>query len=843
MKRKNIFVLMLLAAFASGFGNIADVEVVVTARGFESVLTETATVGEKVTTGNEEDDDTNSDDGKTGDFLKNLKESVEEMNTKNAETKLVTGDMELNIQCGFENMLKYGRNICIQSTITNNGNNFTGYMQIVIPTASTDSNHVMYQKEISIPAGETKKIMFPLSPEAVGFQYYVRLIDEQGNEVVTKDLIPNFQYDMEKLFVGVLTDEKDYLGYLSQTDVKVFYLDKDKLPEEENALDTLDIIVVNNFNTGNLSKEQYESLQTWVSNGGCLVIGTGSTGSKTLDIFKDDFITGSFGDVDADGVMSLDLDNSKEVTVKKAGRTFYNIEKGLGNVMICNQDLGVEYDDWSTVGNSLIKAMKNNLSTYKQTQLNKDIDSSYYQIINGLASMLDFQIPSVGKYALVLTIYIILTGPFLYLILKKIDKRHLLWGIVPVSAIAFGIGIYALGSETRLDGPVVGYMNFYTLDGSGKDNGVEDIFFSITVPTNDKYTFELPATTKISCLNDNYDDGYYGGYTSNQQNNKKDKWSYKTLINYGAEGTTVQLKDYSTFSEAYFKSVSSHTGEGTYQYNLKSYGYQLSGTFTNNLGYDLERAVIICDQRLFVLGDIKNGESIDLGTIEKENIYNISTADSIYSNDLISELAGGDIYSDSVESSVRKRAGALEYMFDYNYTELLQTPKLIAFTEEEAGEGFVQQLDLDCNGLKIVEIPLEVDRTNGKKEFIANLDSYGNVIEGDFDSIYRYSYTEEAIQEVQFEEDDVIRSIGYDEAVNIELSSNQNYYGSFDGKIYFYNVNTKQYDLVIKSGTETKVTNMEQYLDKDNKLLIKYKFKNGNGDITFPILSAIKEAK
>ena len=77
--------------------------------------------------------------------------------------------------------------------------------------------------------------------------------------------------------------------------------------------------------------------------------------------------------------------------------------------------------------------------------------------------------------------------------------------------------------------------------------------------------------------------------------------------------------------------------------------------------------------------------------------------------------------------------------------------------------------------------------------------------------------------------------------MNPELENKSSYYG-FDGKIYFYNVEKGKYELVIESGNETKVTDMQKYLDKNNKLLIKYKFSNKDEN-TFPILSAIKEAK
>lgn len=835
-KAKSIFALMLLAVLANGFAGKADT---ISAKQYGQSL-KAPEVAVAVLEEEEGDDEEEPDDGKTGNFLKDLKNSIEEMNKKNAETKLVTGNMELTMQCGFENMVKYGRNICIQSEITNNDSDFVGYMQVIIPSTDNENN-VMYQKEISIPAGETKKIMFPLAPDAVGYRYNVRIVDEKGKEVLTKELVPNFQYDSEKLFVGVLTDEKDYLGYLSQTDIKVFYLDKDKLPDEETSLDTLDIIVFNNFNTGNLSEEQYTALKTWVSNGGCLVIGTGTTGSKTLDIFKDDFITGKFGDVNTEGVMSLELDKSQEIVSKKSDRTFYNIEKGLGNVIICSEDLGVKYADWQTVGKNIVKTIKKNLSEYKKTQIDTSADSSYYEIIDGLSNMNSIKLPSIGKYALILTIYIIITGPFLYLVLKKIDKRNLLWGLVPVSAIAFGIGIYALGSETRLNDPIVGYMNFYTLDGSGKDQGEEKIFFGITVPSNDKYVFELPETSKISCLNAGYEDYYYGGQPNN---NKKNKWDYKTAISYGAEDTTVQLKNYSTFDNAYFKSQSVHTGNGTYEYHVKSYEYKLSGTFTNHLGYDLEKALVLCDQRLYAIGDIKDGESVDLGKIKEEDIYNIYSADSFYDDKMMEKLTGGDPYSNrNVEQSVRKRYGALQYMFNYQSGELLAKPKLIAFTEEESGEGFVQQLDLESNGLKVVELALDIDRTNKNNEFIPNIDEYCNVLEGEFDEQYRYSYTEEALFEVKFDEDDVIKAIEYNKEVNPELKPGGNYYGKFAGKIYFYNNDKGDYDLVIEAGTEQKITNLKPYLDDENKMLIKYKFKEGGGDETFPILSAVKEAK
>lgn len=838
-KIKSVFWILLFATLTSGF--TGDKETVSAKRceaGSATARTEVAT-DTNVPTLEEEDDTEN--DGETGNFLKDLKKSIENLNKKNAETKLTTKDMELTMQCGFENMVKYGRNICIHSNITNNGDNFVGYMQIVVPSFDNDDN-VMYQKEISIPAGETKNIMFPLAPEVVGYKYNVRIVDEQGKEVVAKELVPNFQYDEAKLFVGVLTDEKDYLGYLSQADIKVFYLNKDNLPDDEVSLDTLDIIVINNFNTGNLSQEQYGALKAWVNNGGSLVIGTGATGSKTLDVFKDDFISGTFGDIGSDGVMSLKLDDSEEISIKKAERSFYNVKKGLGNVLICSRDLGVEYNDWAVVGKSIVNGMKKQLRDNKSIQMGDTGVDSYYEIMSALDSTNQLKLPSVAKYALVLFIYIFITGPFLYLLLKKLDKRSLLWGMIPASAILFGVGIYALGSETRLDDPFVGYINFYKLDGSGKNQGEENIFFNITLPTNEKYTFELPETTQISSLSENYD--MYNTMNYNQKKDKKDKWAYKTAINYGAEGTTVQLKDYSTFSSAYFKSRSRHMADGTYEYNLNAYKHKLSGNFKNNLGYDLERAMIVCDQKLYYLGDIENGKSIDMSTVKEGNIYSIITMDDIYNGDIISKIAGGDPYQRNVEWSVINRYNILEYMFNYKFLEITEGTKLIAFTEEESGDGFVKQMDLDCNGLRVVEIPLEIDRTNGNKEFIPNLDEYVEIIEGEVESDYRYAYTNEVLAEIQFEEEDNIKSISYEKTMNPDLGGYSNHYSyTFKGKIYFYNLNTKQYDLVIEGGQEKIITNLEEYLDKDNKLLLKYQANDNNEEMFMPILSAIKEVE
>ena len=69
-------------------------------------------------------------------------------------------------------------------------------------------------------------------------------------------------------------------------------------------------------------------------------------------------------------------------------------------------------------------------------------------------------------------VYVIIAGPVAYIIMKKKDKRNLLWLIVPVLSVAFSVTIYLIGTSTRIQRPFINYVSTIKLPekAGGKNN-------------------------------------------------------------------------------------------------------------------------------------------------------------------------------------------------------------------------------------------------------------------------------------------------------------------------------------------------------------------------------------
>ena len=118
---------------------------------------------------------------------------------------------------------------------------------------------------------------------------YVRLLDENGNEVVSKRLKLNLNLETAELFIGVLSDNPAELLYFNGVGVnystlrtKTIEMTASTLPASELGLDQLDVLLITDFDSGKLSGQQIEAVWEWVRKGGVLLIGTGERGEDTL---------------------------------------------------------------------------------------------------------------------------------------------------------------------------------------------------------------------------------------------------------------------------------------------------------------------------------------------------------------------------------------------------------------------------------------------------------------------------------------------------------------------------------------------------------------------------------
>lgn len=196
-------------------------------------------------------------------------------------------DFTVEVQYGFDNKIQVGCYMPVYVTVTNNGKNFEGAVQIIVPG---NYYNTMHGKEISIAAGDTKTIMLTAPFNVNAPQFTVRIVDKD-DDVVWKDYVKtNVLKVLNTVNIGVLSDDYTALSYMadqalinySDIRTRIYELSVDTFPENYKALDMLDVILISNFSTDKLTEAQVTAMDLWINDGGLLLLGSGSTVNKTF---------------------------------------------------------------------------------------------------------------------------------------------------------------------------------------------------------------------------------------------------------------------------------------------------------------------------------------------------------------------------------------------------------------------------------------------------------------------------------------------------------------------------------------------------------------------------------
>lgn len=807
------------------------------------------------------------------------------------------GNLTLSIDYGFDKYVKSGCYMRVMADITNNGENFMGSLRVIIPDSS--QKRYMYQKDVSIAAGETKRVEMavPVGSDTISYNFVVA--DEEERVIAEKSVKAYISRD-ESLFTGILTDDTQSMSYLSGSQLKTFYLGAETFPEDVMALDSLDILIINDFNTDKLGTKQYEALKNFVTKGGTLVLGTGATGQKTLALFDDSFFKGTIGGLsrkttafglNEEGLTKIKAQLLEEVlqrqaqeeaekqeetsetqeaddeeisyelfpeaeeinrlqlslvekdildvhlegavpVVKEDGTVLLErLDIGQGNVLLATMDLGLDSSLRDTIGMEIINQIASNISISRQDQ--RDMENTGYNfnyLRNSAVELIDEdKLPKVSSYVVILLVYILVIGPPLYFILKRLDKRNLMWILIPVFSVLFGSFIYGIGDTTRQSGPYIGYFALNTIENGTVD---EDIFFGITAPYNNNYEVDV---SEIGDLVPLVEEGYY----SNSQ--ATEGTDYNIAIKYSGDTTKIEIKDYSAFEPTYFETNHQAAATGTVGSTMKFEDFQITGEITNLLGQDLKQTALYAYGTVYLLGDIEQGQTISLDDREGYKIMNRSD---IYRYDeFLTKISGGRPYGNRKEQTAEQ----IRYYYSYEYflskeaASFRQGCYLLGFSSEDS--SVLETTGLEASGVTMMAVAVDVDLKGENGIYIPKIDSYIQNIEGGVDTLERVIYEENITMDIQFDSRDVITELIYSEAMNNEFDIGWS--NGFYGEIRAYNYLTGNYDLIFTSGTPGSVST-ENYVNEDNQMRLLIEADAARMEsyqVTLPILSAIKEGK
>ena len=213
-------------------------------------------------------------------------------------------------------------------------------------------------------------------------------------------------------------------------------------------------------------------------------------------------IEGSINEVQKINIVDIKVENS-EVLVKEGNDVLVQkIRVDEGCIIINSFDLALEpFNSWkdnvSFAKNLYGLAKSNYLDQYRRGR-----DRGYY-MINELGNTIS--IITVNKIKVltgIIGLYIVIAAPILYIFLKKKDKREWMWWIVPSLAVIFSIGVYSLGSDSRVRGARANLI--YSLDISDEGNLTGDSFAIIKQATKKEIKIGTKDNKMLEPINENY---------------------------------------------------------------------------------------------------------------------------------------------------------------------------------------------------------------------------------------------------------------------------------------------------------------------------------------------------
>ena len=763
---------------------------------------------------------------------------------------LLSGVLSLDVSCGYDGNAKAGRYAPMEISVGNGGEDeFTGVVSIV--TMEADEEIYSYEYSVTVEGNgqEEMEIYVPLGTGSD--QVFVSVCNDSGQEMAEKRLKIEASEETAELFVGLLSDHPERLAYLDGVGVsfgalrtRAFPIATEDFPEEERGLDTLDVLVVNDYRLRNLSEQQTRAIMDWVEAGGVMVLGTGDRVDDTLGRFAPELLDESYDSPqrmeihpDGDGAMGEIPTETVEVScvrVSLHGGTVLTADQGFpllsvamkeqGIVAVTAYDLG-DIEAYGRANSSFVDEMFTDiLGEERISQLSAYIygntGEEYWAVQNAINTGNVEKLPNVGLYMLVTAVYIGLAGPGIYLFLKKREMRRYYGTCLTGCAVLFAVILYAMGSKTRFHGTFITYA---TVKDATGDAVTETTYVNLRNPYSRPYRVEVDPAYAVAPVTRNM---YYYGENRKRFTGAEEN---QVSVRYGQESTSVAVQDAAAFDSKYFRLTRQEENvseEGLTGY-LRYYDGQVSGSVTNQYDSDLEDVAVILYGRLVPVGDMKAGETVELDSLESlsapvNDPYSVASFLTA-----LSEYEQADI-NDAGYMRALERTNLLVFYMQNSLQGYRSEARAVAFRPSGDDEPQEWMKRYDSFGLTMLTSSIEVDSSQDRMRYRSALLKRASAIQGSYDPTSNMIYSQEPAT--------VVYSLGGDLDVSrVEFCSVDPVFAGeedsswkiFAGDMYMYNHVTGKFDrmedMVLEEG------DLIYYLSPENELTVRFVSTDDSG--------------
>ena len=757
----------------------------------------------------------------------------------NKSGNIDTDDFAIKVVCGIEGNYKYGAAIPVNIDIESKTEDFTGLVRIIVPGSTWYGSEAMaYEKEILLTANSPKRVTLSAYGGSGATTFTFQLEDEKGKVLIEEPVKIASKVNQNAL-VGVLSEDYTALNYMDKLaihlknyegETQLVELSENDIPEHFSGIEAISYLVIDRFDTSKLSGEQIGAIADWVSQGGVLIVSGGSDCKQTLsglmDIvpLKDIKNTEAKFDVyskDAEAdTVEIEFANDGSLNIPQIegannldgvitqSELIRDYEYNNGHIVVTGFGLGMEpvvsWGQNSKFAQKLFEASAKGYSSQRLGYLNYGSYSDVWSMRSALDTVMDDKYPHVTAIIIILACFV-LFGPIIYFVLKKLDKRELLWTIIPVCAVAFTVIIFIANADVRIRYPISKSITvLYDEDDEGISSKSASVSMGVLVPGT-KHTTVLASEKLVNPKVVTGEEEYY------DTQNTKIEWNndYTSSIRQTADGYLLGYDNTSTFKTKYVSfdyTGETKVGEGLVaDCNRTVTG--ISGKIVNNTEYDFSQVCVFTYGRAVPLGQIKKGQTVEF--TEKDNqaffdmdLYNLKFPSVKRETKNYNELV--NVYTMAYQN----------YM--YNDVENNRSSVFLAGYIGEWDGDYIQDENVKEYNKAIYIKKNNIGYSDYEDADIQNLFSYANQSDQwDMNDGQLYSTNAEVMFDLSDDMDKVYALIR-------ARDSERRYGQTKNTKIFAWNNETQEYDELFVDDIVVKFDNGCPYLDDEGRIKMKF---------------------
>lgn len=427
--------------------------------------------------------------------------------------------VQLLIHAGFDGHYRRNQWFPIVIEARNDGPDIRGVIEWTFPGNHERTN---FQQTIDLPRGAQKRFtLYAYSTDFARIGQVRVVTDKTEHAIAQVQLQP---VDSDQFTVGVVSNDTTLLNSLSSMQIAqtsgtfVIHIQPDFIPENSQAMNGLDVLVVHDISTSGLTENQQDAIRRWVLLGGQLVVSGGINAEQTTSGLAD-ILPVTVGDLISNAslvqlqeyvpinVSQIRNTLPDEVTINQVtlgdgaiARDEANLVTtraiGNGTVIFCAFNVGVlrawvgEPDLWGKV-------------LHPATRLDATLSFGWWgNLLRNVLKLPSLNIPSFSVLCLLMLFYIVVVGPVNFLVLRRLKRVELAWITIPALVLLFVIGTYSASFLLRGTKPELFQLSI--VEGfEGYDEGMGTSHIGIFSPRRQSYTLGFVTDSLVRLYESN----------------------------------------------------------------------------------------------------------------------------------------------------------------------------------------------------------------------------------------------------------------------------------------------------------------------------------------------------